>query len=196
MQQLMPRLLTLLAIVAAPLACAQEGGGNEVPLFPVVKVETSHGDFTLTLDGQRAPLTVVNFMKYVQSGHYEGTIFHRVIPGFMAQAGGYDAEFEEKETLTPVFNESGNGRTNRRGTIAMARTSDPHSGTSQFYINLVNNDALNPNPRRWGYCVFGEVTEGMETLDAIAEIPTGPRGPFGQDVPQTTVTIEKMTLTN
>ncbi len=170
------------------------GAFAATPLFPTIKVKTSVGEFVMQLDGRKAPLTVENFLKYVESGHYEGTIFHRVIPGFMAQTGGYVADLSEKETLDPVVNESGNGLTNRRGTIAMARTNHPHSATSQFFINLVDNDALNPSPRRWGYTVFGEVTEGMEVIDSIAKIPTGPKGRFRSDVPQSNILIEKMTL--
>lgn len=184
------------ALVAstAVLSLAAGTALAQTPVAPKVRVETSVGQFTLQLDGRRAPLTTANFLKYVESGFYEGTIFHRVIPGFMAQGGGFTAALEQKETREPVPNESGNGLSNRRGTIAMARTNDPHSGTAQFYINLVDNRALDPNPSRWGYAVFGEVIEGMETLDEIAEVPTGPRGPMRQDVPQTNIIIEKMTL--
>ena len=157
-------------------------------------METSLGEFTLQLDGRRAPLTTANFLEYVKSGFYEGTIFHRVIPGFMAQGGGFTVDLEQKETREPVVNESGNGLSNRRGTIAMARTGNPHSGTAQFYVNLVDNRALDPNPQRWGYAVFGVVIEGMETLDKIAAVPTGPRPPLPQDVPQSNIIIEKMTL--
>lgn len=165
-------------------------------LFPHIEFQTSHGNFTVELHGRRAPHTVRNFVQYVVDGHYDGTIFHRVIPGFMAQAGGYDADMAEKPLREPVVNESGNGFQNVRGTIAMARTNDPHSATAQFYINLVDNPALDPNPKRWGYTVFGEVTAGIEVLDKIATIPTGAKGEFARDVPVEVVTIKKATITN
>ncbi|MEO0422360.1 MAG: peptidylprolyl isomerase [Pseudomonadota bacterium] len=191
----MPGLRTILSALAATLVLGLSAttAFGQVAI-PRVKVETTHGDFVLQLDGRRAPLTVANFMKYVEDGFYEGTVFHRVIPGFMAQGGGFDTELKQKETRDPVPNESGNGLSNVRATIAMARTNDPHSGTAQFYINLVDNPALNPNARRWGYTVFGQVIEGMETLDIIAEVPTGPRGPMPRDVPQSNIIIEKMTV--
>ncbi|MEM9058460.1 MAG: peptidylprolyl isomerase, partial [Pseudomonadota bacterium] len=142
------------------------------------------------LDRTRAPLTVNNFLGYVERGFYSGTTFHRVIPGFMAQGGGYTAEFRERDTEQPIPNESGNGLSNRRSTIAMARTQNPHSATAQFFINLADNQRLDPNSRRWGYTVFGRVIQGMEVVDRIAAIPTGPAGPFRSDVPSTTVTIK------
>ena len=146
------------------------------------------------LDGNRAPITVSNFVTYVRDGHYDGTIFHRVIPGFVAQAGGYVTDYEVKPTRGPIPNESGNGLTNDEGTIAMARQNPPHTATSQFYINLADNDALNPNPRRWGYTVFGQVVEGMDVLAAIAAVPTGSGGPFPSDVPQAPIIIESARL--
>ena len=185
--------------VAGIVAAAALGGTvmaeeAPIPLFPQVVVQTSVGDFTLTLDGNAAPITVANFVRYLRQGHYDGTIFHRVIPGFVAQAGGYTDDLQEKPTVDPIPNESGNGRSNLPGTIAMARTRDPHSARAQFYINLGENTNLDPGQRGWGYTVFGEVTAGMETLEKIAAIPTGPRGHFASDVPQTTVAIERMAL--
>ena len=181
--------LSLLALaVATPAALAQRA------VFPEVEVETSLGSFTLRLDSRRAPLTTANFLEYVAGGFYEGTVFHRVIPGFMAQGGGFTADLTQKPTRDPIANESGNGLTNDRGTIAMARTNDPHSATAQFYINLVDNPALDPNASRWGYAVFGRVVDGMETLEKIAEVPTGPRGRLPRDVPMSNILIEKMTL--
>ncbi len=177
--------------------CATTGAIAEddaVPLFPRILVETSQGEFILELDGSRSPITVMNFVKYVRDGQYDGTIFHRVIPGFMAQAGGYTSDFDEKPIRDPIPNESGNGLRNERGTIAMARMNKPHTATSQFFINLVDNPALDPNPRRWGYTVFGLVVEGMDVLDTIAKIPTGSGGPLASDVPQSTVLIESMKL--
>ena len=165
-----------------------------VPLFPRISVETTQGSFVLELDGSRSPLTVMNFVRYVNDGQYDGTIFHRVIPGFMAQAGGYQTDYEEKPVRTPIPNESGNGLKNERGTIAMARMGKPHSATSQFFINLVDNAALDPSPRRWGYTVFGLVVDGLDVVDKIAEIPTGSGGPFPSDVPQSTVLIKSMKL--
>jgi peptidyl-prolyl cis-trans isomerase B (cyclophilin B) len=163
---------------------------------PIVLVKTSKGDITLELDAAKAPLTVANFLQYVEAGHYDGTIFHRVIPGFMIQCGGMTREMKEKTTKPPVKNEADNGLKNVRGTIAMARTSVVDSATSQFFVNLVDNDFLDhsaPTPRGWGYTVFGRVTGGMETVDVIARVPTGSRGPFA-DVPSEPVVIESVTV--
>ena len=188
--------LLVLALLALTAATAVADDAKKIPLFPEVKFETSEGDFVVRLDGRRAPLTTRNFVGYVRDGHYTGTVFHRVIPGFMAQGGGFDKDLTEKPTRDPIANESGNGLSNLRGTIAMARTGDPHSGKAQFYINLVDNQRLDPSPRRWGYAVFGTVTEGMETLDKIAAIPTGGKGQFRSDVPETAVIIKQATVTN
>lgn len=161
---------------------------------PKVAFDTTHGKIVLELDAAKAPATVANFLRYVRDGHYDGAIFHRVIPGFMAQGGGFDTEFNQLPTREPVANESKNGLSNARGTIAMARTSDPHSATAQFFINLVDNPRLDGSPERWGYTVFGRVVEGMETVDAIARVPTGPGGPFPTDVPQAPVVIKSATV--
>ena len=158
---------------------------------PRVTFETSHGSFVLELDRAGTPDTVENFLAYVRDGFYEGTIFHRVIAGFMVQGGGFSPEFKQLRTRPPVRNEADRGGKNDRGTIAMARTSDPHSATAQFFVNLVDNDFLNHRGRTaqgWGYAVFGRVVEGMETVDRIAAVQTGSRGQF-QDVPQETVVI-------
>ena len=171
------------------LAFSAHAAEQRMPLFPKVAFTTSAGNFVVQLDGRRAPLTVANFMKNVEDGHYDGTIFHRVISGFMAQAGGYDKDLTEKPTRNPVPNESGNGLSNLRGTIAMARTNDPHSATAQFFINLVDNQRLDPGAGRWGYAVFGEVIEGMDVIDQIAALETGPKGRFRSDVPKTDVII-------
>jgi cyclophilin family peptidyl-prolyl cis-trans isomerase len=157
---------------------------------PRVELDTTSGKIVLELDAVKAPESTSNFLRYVRDGHYDGVIFHRVIPGFMAQGGGFDTEFNQLETRDPVTNESKNGLSNARGTIAMARTSAPHSATAQFFINLVDNDRLDGNANRWGYAVFGRVVEGMEAVDAIAGIPTGPGGPFRTDVPQAPVVIK------
>jgi cyclophilin family peptidyl-prolyl cis-trans isomerase len=153
---------------------------------PTVVLETTSGPITVQLDPAKAPLTVDNFLKYVDSGFYNGTIFHRVIPGFMIQGGGMDEAMQEKQTRAPIKNESGNGLSNQRGTIAMARTNDPNSATAQFFINLVDN--ANLDTYGGGYAVFGKVVGGMDVVDAIAKVPTGRKGPHG-DVPQKAITI-------
>ena len=158
-----------------------------------VKFTTSLGAFTLQLDAEKAPKTVENFLAYVAAGHYDNTVFHRVIKGFMIQGGGFEPGMKQKECRAPIDNEAANGLKNKRGTIAMARTGDPHSATAQFFINVVDNDFLDfkaPSGQGWGYCVFGEVTDGMETIDAIRAVRTGNKG-FHQDVPVDDVIIEK-----
>lgn len=161
-----------------------------------VKLQTSLGNIVIRLDREHAPLTTDNFLTYVKEGFYDGVIFHRVIPGFMAQGGGFTADFDQKSTHAPIKNEADNGLKNRRGTIAMARTSDPDSATAQFFINLADNQPLDftsATPRGWGYAVFGEVTEGMDVVDAMAKVPTGTRGPHA-DVPKTPILIEKASV--
>jgi cyclophilin family peptidyl-prolyl cis-trans isomerase len=160
----------------------------------LVRVHTSLGSFLIQLEPQRAPLTVANFLEYVRSGHYEGTIFHRVVGNFVIQGGGFDQEFKEKPTRDPVPNESGNGLSNARGTVGLARTGAPHSGTAQFYVNLVDNPALDPQPSRWGYAVFGRVIEGMSVVDQIGAVATGDVGPFEGEAPLKTIVIERMEL--
>ena len=164
---------------------------------PVVRMQTSMGNIVLKLNRDKAPQTVDNFLRYVKDGYYEGTIFHRVIDGFMIQGGGYTKDYQKKSTRAPIKNEANNGLKNQRGTVAMARTSDPHSASAQFFINVVDNDALNhsaPTRRGWGYTVFGRVTEGMDVVDKIRQVRTGRGGPFRSDVPQTPVVIEKMVI--
>ncbi len=163
---------------------------------PRVKLQTSHGDMVIQLDAEKAPKTVENFVAYVNDGFYNGTIFHRVIPGFMIQGGGFDQDFNQKPTREPIANEADNGLKNNRYTIAMARTNDPHSATAQFFINVADNDFLNhtaPNPNGWGYAVFGEVVEGTDVADQIVGVKTGNRG-FHQDVPVENVVIETATI--
>ncbi len=158
-----------------------------------VKLTTNLGDITIELETDKAPLSSENFINYVKSGFYEGTIFHRVIPGFMAQGGGFDKDFKQKETSAAIKNEADNGLKNERGTLAMARTPDPDSATAQFFINYKDNDFLNfssPTPNGWGYAVFGKVVDGMDVVDAMAEVPTGNNG-MHQDVPKTDIVIEK-----
>jgi peptidyl-prolyl cis-trans isomerase B (cyclophilin B) len=156
-----------------------------------VLLTTNHGQITLELDADKAPKTVENFLNYVKSGHYDGTIFHRVIDGFMIQGGGFSPDMRQKPTEDPVENEADNGLTNDRYTIAMARTSDPHSASAQFFINVSDNDFLNyPGSDGWGYCVFGKVTSGTEVVDTIGTVETGRRSMFS-DVPTEDVVIEK-----
>ena len=159
--------------------------------MPVVELETSMGNITIELNEEKAPKTVENFLNYVKSGQYEGTIFHRIIDGFMIQGGGMDEQMNEKPTNKPVENEADNGLKNDKGTIAMARTQDPHSATSQFFINVKDNDFLNhtgKNAQGWGYTVFGKVTSGMDVIEKMRGVPTGRFG-MHADVPKTPITI-------
>ncbi|GAB1104926.1 peptidyl-prolyl cis-trans isomerase [Shewanella algae] len=162
----------------------------------MITLHTNHGDIKLALDSEKAPLTVANFIKYAQEGFYDGTIFHRVIDGFMVQGGGFTEQMSQKPTNAPVRNEANNGLSNKTGTIAMARTSDPHSATAQFFINVNDNtflDFKNESIQGWGYCVFGEVVEGMDVVNAIKGVSTGNHG-MHQDVPLEAVIIEKVTI--
>ena len=157
-------------------------------------IETSMGSITLELDDAKAPVTVANFLDYAKAGHYDGTIFHRVIDGFMIQGGGFTKAMDQKPTKVPIKNEAANGLLNKRGTIAMARTMVVDSATSQFFINLVDNDFLNfraPTPQFFGYAVFGKVTDGMDVVDKIAKVKTGNSG-MHQNVPEEPVVIKKV----
>ena len=161
-----------------------------------VLIKTLLGDMTLELDADKAPATVANFVEYAQSGHYDGTIFHRVINNFMVQGGGFDTDMRQKGTNAPIQNEANNGLENDRGTIAMARTMDPHSATAQFFINVSDNDFLNfsgENMQGWGYAVFGRVVEGEDVLDKIRVVPTGSQAGH-QDVPTDPIVIESVTV--
>lgn len=163
----------------------------------LVHMQTNFGTIVLELDAAKAPKTVENFLSYLKEGFFDGTIFHRVIDGFMIQGGGFTANYKEKPAHAPINNEANNGLKNKRGTIAMARTSDPHSATAQFFINVADNDFLDhsaPTPSGWGYTVFGKIVQGMEVVDKIKASKTGSGGPFRTDVPQTPVIIEKVTL--
>ena len=163
----------------------------------MVSLHTNFGKITLSLNAEKAPKTVENFLSYVQEGFYDGTIFHRVINGFMVQGGGMEPGMNQKSTKEPVANEANNGLLNKTGTIAMARTNDPHSATAQFFINVNDNDFLNfrsETPDGWGYCVFGEVTEGMDVVEKIKAVATTTQG-YHQDVPAEDVIIEKAELT-
>ncbi|NCC52054.1 MAG: peptidyl-prolyl cis-trans isomerase [Spartobacteria bacterium] len=158
---------------------------------PMVIIKTNKGDITLKLDAEKAPITVENFLQYVDDGHYNGTIFHRVIENFMIQGGGFTSDMQQKPCRAPIKNEAGNGLVNTKGTVAMARTPAVDSATSQFFINVVDNSFLNhrdESPRGFGYCVFGEVVDGMDVVDAIRTVPTGQAGPHG-DVPKETIEI-------
>ena len=172
--------LTLLFLSWVPLVQAADQPSS---LAPRVAFETTHGNFTVELDAVRAPLTAENFLRYVRDGAYDGTTFHRVIANFVVQGGGYDLELRERPARAAIPNESGNGLSNRRGTLALAREDSPHSGSSQFYVNLVDNLALDPLPTRWGYAVFGRVVEGMEVIDRIAHLKTETVAALGADVP-------------
>ncbi len=194
--------LTLLALGAqatpapaaqAPIAPASEA--KPTPDGPVIALDTTAGTIQIALYATKSPLSTKNIMGYVRSGHYAGTVFHRVIPGFMVQGGGMDAKLVEKPTIAPVRNEARNGLLNTRGSVALARTSDPHSATSQFFVNVKDNPALDFGISRdgWGYTVFGEVISGMDIVDQIVSVPTTTQGVF-QNVPITPVVIRKVTI--
>jgi len=180
-------LVVLSAAATAPGALAAD---------PQVDLKTSAGTIRLELYPAKAPKTVANFLQYVKDGHYDGTIFHRVIDGFMIQGGGFDGSFKQKATRDPIQNEARNGLKNDLGTIAMARTNAPHSASAQFFINVKDNDFLNAAAAQdgWGYAVFGKVISGMDVVTKIAKLPTGPGGPFRSDVPRTAVVIQSATV--
>ncbi len=185
-----------LAVAAGSMMTNQTETQADEGASPLVTFETTHGSFSVALEPESAPKTVENFLTYVRDGHYDGTIFHRIIAGFMIQGGGYDERYQQLPTRAPIENEAPDAPGNDRGTIAMARTADPHSATAQFFINVVDNDFLNhrgKNPQGWGYAAFGRVVDGMETVDRIAALQTGPGGPFPSDVPKEAVVIEKVT---
>ena len=187
-KQLTFALLLVLSIFALSAAAATA---------PKVKLETTMGDVVIELNQQKAPISVENFLGYVRDGFYDGTIFHRVISNFMVQGGGFTADFKRKEVKAPIKNEANNGLQNSRGTLAMARTSDPHSATAQFFVNVVDNSFLDfraQTRRGWGYAVFGRVVEGMDVVDKVRKTRTGPGGPFGKDVPQQSVIITKASI--
>jgi cyclophilin family peptidyl-prolyl cis-trans isomerase len=184
------------ALVAAPAGAQAPAPTPEAGAPPRVVLETSLGKIVLELDPAAAPTTVESFLAYVGAGFYDGTVFHRVVPGFVIQGGGFTADLTQKPTRPPIANEAANGLKNLRGSISMARTSDPDSATSQFFISLVDNAALDhrgKTPRDWGYAVFGRVVEGMDVVDAVARVKTGRSG-HHQDVPVEPVSILKATL--
>ena len=186
--------LSAVILVLASIGVATANSGDKV----MVEMHTSKGLITLELDAEKAPVTVANFIEYVNSGHFDGTIFHRVIPGFVIQGGGMESGMKEKPTQAPIENEADNGLKNVTGSICMARTNDPHSATSQFFINLKDNQFLDhteKSPQGWGYAVFGQVTGGMDVVEAIAAVQTGNAG-FHQDVPVEDIVVEKVTITD
>ncbi len=183
--------IKLIVILGALVALVTAGAGMAVAANPKVEMETSKGKMVIELFPDKAPETVKNFLNYVETKYYDGTIFHRVIPKFMIQGGGFTADMKQKSAGAPIKNEADNGLKNDRGTIAMARTGDPHSATAQFFINSVNNDFLNHKSKTqqgWGYVVFGKVISGMDVIDAISAVKTVTRGRF-RDVPAETIEI-------
>lgn len=190
--KLLYRHLAPLFFASFSLAAQAEGGSAQ----PKVKLSTNHGDIVIALNVDKAPNTVANFIQYVEAGFYDGTIFHRVIENFMIQGGGFDESFKQKKTESPIQNEADNGLSNKKGTVAMARTGEPHSATAQFFINTKDNDFLDHRDKTmqdWGYAVFGEVVEGMDVVEKIRQVDTTMRGPH-QDVPAESVLIEKAEL--
>jgi cyclophilin family peptidyl-prolyl cis-trans isomerase len=183
----MPVLFALLLAIVAWPAAAQDPVSGKV----LVRFDTTMGTFTVALDTVRAPLSAANIARNAADGHYDGTIFHRVVPDFAVQAGGYTVDGTEKPARAPIPNESGNGLTNRRGTVALARRADPHSASAEFYVNLADNINLDPRPDRWGFAVVGTVVEGMDVIDRIAAVRTGARGPFAQETPLDPVVIKR-----
>ena len=184
-------ILSMMLLLTSTLSFATEKTMSDTQ--PKVKLTTTLGEIIIQLNAEKAPVSSANFLTYVNEGFYNGTIFHRVIPDFMAQGGGFDTSFTQKAVHAPIKNEANNGLTNTRGTLAMARTNDPNSATAQFFINLKDNSFLNHTSQTssgWGYAVFGEVIEGMDVVDAIAKQATGNRGGH-QDVPKTDIVIEK-----
>ncbi len=186
--------LLLCLLLLPQLLAAQDAPTSAATGAPRVRVVTGAGSFVIELDRNRAPRTVDAFLKYVKEGFYSGTIFHRVVAGFIAQAGGYTADMEPKAVTENIVNESGNGLSNLRGTVALARSNDPHSATTQFYVNLADNIDLNLRPTRWGYAVFGKIVQGMEVADDIGHRPTAGGGPFDRNVPVEPIVIERIEL--
>ena len=183
------RALTFLTIILLLNSGLAQNVNDEI-----IEIQTTEGSIIIQLDGRRAPITVSNFVKLIKANYFDGTIFHRVIPNFMIQGGGFNQDLIDLEPVGSIPNESGNGLKNLRGTIAMARTSDPHSANAQFFINTKDNSFLNPKSGNWGYAVFGNVIEGMDVADKISKKPTGPKGRFSQDVPIENIEIKKLII--
>jgi cyclophilin family peptidyl-prolyl cis-trans isomerase len=188
--------LALLGIACSQPSFAIEKAAEPKPApavySPQLQVFTSMGNFTIELNPERAPLTVANILAYVDSGHYTNTLIHRVVANFVIQGGGFNADYTPKSAPLKVNNESGNGLSNVRGTVGLARSSDPHGGNAQFYVNLNDNAALDPNATRWGYTVFGRVTEGMDVVERIGNVATGAHGPLKEETPIKPVVILKI----
>jgi cyclophilin family peptidyl-prolyl cis-trans isomerase len=190
---------TLLSAACLVPAIAADNSDAKTPakppvtaVSPRVQVVTSLGNFTIELNAERAPLTVANFLAYVDQGHYTNTLIHRVVSNFIIQGGGFNADYTAKPAPVRVVNESGNGLSNIRGTVGLARTSEPHAGNSQFYVNLNDNAALDPNQTRWGYAVFGRVTDGMDVVDRIGNVASGAHGALKEETPLKPVIILKV----
>jgi cyclophilin family peptidyl-prolyl cis-trans isomerase len=198
----MKQLLLMLGLLAAASqgpASAATAPDSKTPAKPTVavaspqvQVVTSLGNFTIELNAERAPLTVANFLDYVDKGHYSNTLIHRAVSNFVVQGGGFNADYTPKAAPATVVNESGNGLSNVRGTVGLARTQEPHGGNSQFYVNLNDNAALDPQQTRWGYAVFGRVTSGMEVVDRIGNVATGAHGIIKEDTPLKPIIIQRI----
>jgi cyclophilin family peptidyl-prolyl cis-trans isomerase len=187
MKQLLLSLALLAAAFQATSFAAEKSPAADKPAAtaasPQVQVVTSLGNFTIELNAERAPLTVANFLSYVDQGHYTNTIVHRVVANFVVQLGGFDTDYKPRNAPAKVVNESGNGLSNVRGSVGLARTQDPHGGNAQFYVNIADNAALDPNQTRWGYAVFGKVVAGMDVVDRISNVATGSHPPIKEEVP-------------
>jgi cyclophilin family peptidyl-prolyl cis-trans isomerase len=199
MKQLLLTLGFLAAACAAPAFAADKSPEAKTPAKPAVttaspqvQVVTSMGNFTIELNAERAPLTVANFLAYVDQGHYTNTLIHRAVANFVIQGGGFNADYTAKAAAVKVVNESGNGLSNIRGTVGLARTQDPHGGNAQFYVNINDNAALDPNQTRWGYAVFGRVTSGMDVVDRIGNVATGAHGGIKEETPLKPIIIQRI----
>ena len=199
MKQLLLTLAFLAAACVAPAFAADTSPDSKTPAKPAVTtaspqvlVVTSMGNFTIELNAERAPLTVANFLAYVDQGHYTNTLIHRAVANFVIQGGGFNVDYTAKAAPMKVVNESGNGLSNIRGTVGLARTQDPHGGNAQFYVNINDNAALDPNQTRWGYAVFGRVTSGMDVVDRIGNVATGAHGAIKEETPLKPVIIQRI----
>ena len=199
MKQLLLTLGLLAAACVAPALAVDTSPDSKTPAKPAVTaaspqvlVVTSMGNFTIELNAERAPLTVANFLAYVDQGHYTNTLIHRAVANFVIQGGGFNADYTAKAAPMKVVNESGNGLSNIRGTVGLARTQDPHGGNAQFYVNINDNAALDPNQTRWGYAVFGRVTSGMEVVDRIGNVATGAHGAIKEETPLKPIVIQRI----
>jgi peptidyl-prolyl cis-trans isomerase A (cyclophilin A) len=199
MKQLLLTLGLLAAACVAPASAADTSPDSKTAAkpsataaSPQVQVVTSMGNFTIELNAERAPLTVANFLAYVDQGHYTNTLIHRAVANFVIQGGGFNADYTAKAAPVKVVNESGNGLSNIRGTVGLARTQDPHGGNAQFYVNINDNAALDPNQTRWGYAVFGRVTSGMDVVDRIGNVATGAHGIIKDEAPLKPIIIQRI----